>query len=562
MHTRPPAPQIVAVHPVVLNEQMRLKQLEADRRRQHRFRPDPTRELVTQQDQSPTQTFSASRAERVHLGRERARLGVDLPRLTQLLVEKRDERGLHQLFCLGQPGLRAARHVRLDNAPNESLPRTTASRFALRPAVTKSSRIPGFHRLDHAERLARLAEATGVPEGELEALAGPGALGGAGAEHMIENAIGTFEVPLGVATNFRINGRDLLVPMAIEEPSVVAAASNGAKAARLGGGFVAWARARLMIGQIQVVDLESAAVGAAQVLRAERELIALGRSLQPRMVERGGGLTKLEARVLPAKNGQREMLVVHLLVDTVDAMGANSVNGLAERMAPEIERLTGGRTHLRILSNLTDECLAGAEVKIPPVAFSLDEAEGRRFMELIVLAQEMAERDPYRAVTHNKGIMNGIDAVVLATGNDWRAIEAGAHAHAAKGGSYQPLSRWHKDEDGMLVGRLELPMPVGLVGGSTKVHPTAQLARRILGVETAKQLAGVIACVGLAQNLSALRALATEGIQRGHMELHARTVARSAGAEGEMVDRIAETLVRLEDVRVERAKELLAGAQS
>lgn len=436
-----------------------------------------------------------------------------------------------------------------------------ASRFALRLTVTKSSRIPGFHRLDHGARLARLAESTGVSEEELRRLVAPGALGVHGADHMIENAIGTFEIPLGIATNFRVNGRDLLVPMAIEEPSVVAAASNGAKAARLGGGFFAWARERLMIGQVQIVGLESAAVGASRVLHAERELVALGRSLQPRMVARGGGLSKLEARVLPAQLGQDEMLVVHLLVDTVDAMGANCVNELAERMAPEIERIAGGRAHLRILSNLTDECLAGSQVELPPSAFSLDEAEGRRIIELIVLAQDMAERDTYRAVTHNKGIMNGIDAVVLATGNDWRAIEAGAHAYAAKSGAYRPLSRWHKNDNGQLVGWLELPMPVGLVGGSTKVHPTAQLARRILGVETAKQLAEVITCVGLAQNLSALRALATEGIQRGHMELHARTVARSAGAEGEMVDRIAETLVQLKDVRVERAKELLAGAR-
>lgn len=426
----------------------------------------------------------------------------------------------------------------------------------------KSSRLPGFHRLDPAARLSELAAASGLDPAELAALASPGALGIEGADHMVENAIGTFEIPLGVATNFRINGRDRIVPMATEEPSVIAAASNGAKAARVGGGFTAWASERLMVGQVQLVDLPSAEAAAARVRAAEASLLAEGRRLQPRMVARGGGLTGLEPRVLPRAPGQCEMLAVHLLVDTVDAMGANAVNELAERLAPELERVSGGRAHLRILSNLTDRCLAGAETRIPPSAFSLDEAEGRRIIELITLAQEMAERDPYRAVTHNKGIMNGIDAVVLATGNDWRAIEAGAHAYAARGGGYRPMSSWRQDEDGQLVGQLVLPMPVGLVGGATKVHPTAQLARRILGVERAKDLAEIVVSVGLAQNLSALRALATEGIQRGHMELHARTVARSAGARGEDVERIAARLVALGDVRVERAEALLAGSEA
>ncbi|MFO0728684.1 MAG: hydroxymethylglutaryl-CoA reductase, degradative [Myxococcota bacterium] len=425
----------------------------------------------------------------------------------------------------------------------------------IRGLVSKSSRIPGFYRLDVEARRHKLAE-FGVDPKLFEI---PGGLALDRAQHMVENCVGTYALPIGVATNFVMNGRELLVPMAIEEPSVIAAASAGALAARRGGGFRTSSTERRMIGQIQVVDCADFDRAKVALESARAALALRADALAPRMVERGGGARSVEIRDLGQETGPHgRMLVVQLVIDTVDAMGANVINTVVEGLGPEVERISGGRVVLRILSNYVDQCLARAEVRIPPEALADAAEDGAAIIEGILSAQRFAALDPYRAVTHNKGVMNGVDAVVIATGNDWRAIEAGAHAYAARKGSYGPMTDWRRDGRD-LVGAIELPMPVGLIGGSIRIHPLAEAAIQLLGVTTARALAEVIVMVGLAQNFSAIRALATEGIQRGHMALHARTVAATAGARGAEVDRIAEALVALGDIRVERAKELLAG---
>jgi hydroxymethylglutaryl-CoA reductase len=373
---------------------------------------------------------------------------------------------------------------------------------------------------------------------------------------MIENAIGVFGLPLGVALNFVVNGREVLVPMAIEEPSVIAGASFMAKLARAGGGFTATSTEPQMIAQLQVLDLADPDQARRRVLDERTAILAEMDSVDPVIAGLGGGARDLEVRIL-RETPIGPMLIVHLIYDTRDAMGANVVNTAAERLAPRIEELTGGRVHLRILSNLADRRRAASRCRVPASALAFGDYAGERVRDGIVEAWAFAEADPYRAATHNKGIMNGVDAVVIATGNDWRAIEAGAHAFAARSGRYTALSRWSVGSDGALEGEIEMPMAVGTVGGATGVHPAARAALELMGVQSARELAETIVSVGLGQNLAALRALATEGIQRGHMALHARQVAVAAGARGDMVERVAQRLVEDGLVRLDRARALL-----
>jgi hydroxymethylglutaryl-CoA reductase len=419
-----------------------------------------------------------------------------------------------------------------------------------------SSLLSGFYNRSVEERLALLGEQVGLDPDEVATL-GEGGLSLDRANQMIENVVGVHALPLGIATNFQVNGRDVLVPMAIEEPSVVAGASLAAKLARAGGGFQAHASEPVMIGQMQVLDLADAWSARFELLSQKARLLEMADKVDPVIVGLGGGARDVEVRIFE-NSPVGPMLVVHLLYDCRDAMGANAVNTAVERLAPVVEEITGGRVVLRILSNLADRRLARARCAIPVEALAFDDFDGLHVARGIVEAWALAAVDPYRATTHNKGIMNGIDAVLIATGNDWRAVEAGAHAYAAHSGHYTSLSTWSLDEGaGQLVGTLELPLVVGTVGGATRVHPTARVALKILGVKSARELAAVIAAVGLAQNLAAIRALATEGIQRGHMGLHARQVALAAGATGENVTRVAEQMVREGVVRVDRAREIL-----
>jgi len=367
---------------------------------------------------------------------------------------------------------------------------------------------------------------------------------------MIENVIGVFPIPLGVAVNFLINGRDYLIPMAIEEPSVVAAASYGAKMAREGGGIFTSSTEPIMIGQIQSVGIKDPYRAKMSILEAKDEILKKANEQDPILVSLGGGAKDLRVKVIDTMVGP--MVITELLVDCRDAMGANAVNTMAEAVAPLIERITKGRVYLRIISNLATMRLARAWAVIPKEAVG-----GEDVVDGIVNAYAFAAADPYRAATHNKGILNGVIAVVIATGNDHRAVEAGAHAYAAISGRYLPLSVWEKNEDGDLVGSLEMPIPVGIVGGATKVHPIAKIALKILGVKSARELSEIMAAVGLVQNLAALRALAHEGIQRGHMSLHARNIAIMAGATGDLIDIIAERMVEERKIRIDRAKELL-----
>ncbi len=376
------------------------------------------------------------------------------------------------------------------------------------------------------------------------------------ADRMSENVVGTFGLPLGVAVNFLVNDRDYLVPMAIEEPSVVAGASHAAKLVREGGGFEAEVSSSLMIGQIQVLRLDDLEGARRRLLVEQERLLALANEQDPVLVSMGGGARELEIRLFP-ETPAGPALVLHLILDCRDAMGANAVNTAVEAIAPLVAEITGGQVVLRILSNLADKRLARARATVPAGVLGVDGLEGPEVVRRIVQAYSLAAVDPYRAATHNKGIMNGIDAVLIATGNDWRAVEAGAHAYAARSGQYTSLSTWDADSDGNLVGMLELPLAVGTVGGATRVHPGAGVALKVLGVGTAQELAEVIVAVGLAQNLAALRALATEGIQRGHMELHARSIAIAAGAQGDMVDQVAARMVAESAIRSDRAEELV-----
>jgi len=416
--------------------------------------------------------------------------------------------------------------------------------------MEKTSRISGFHKMGLEERLKIVQDFSELKEEDLKTLTKEGALNFETANRMIENVIGTIQLPIGIAMNFLINGKEYLIPMAIEEPSVVAAASNAARLARSGGGFFVTNTGSVMIAQIQLVHIPDAHATRMALFEKKEEILKLANAQDPMLVSVGGGAKDIEIRVLHTPLG--DMVIIHLVVDTRDAMGANAVNTMAEALAPFIEEWTGGRVYLRILSNLADKRLVRARTKVNKEALG-----GENAVDGIVYAQTFAEADPYRAATHNKGIMNGVIAVVIATGNDTRAIEAGAHTYASRSGQYSPLSTWEKDGEGNLVGTLELPMAVGLVGGATKVNPVSQVAVKILGVKSAVELGEVIGAVGLAQNLAALRVLATEGVQRGHMSLHAKNIAVMAGATGNFIDEVAKRLVDEKKVRVDRAKEIL-----
>jgi hydroxymethylglutaryl-CoA reductase len=419
-----------------------------------------------------------------------------------------------------------------------------------------TSRIPGFYKRTLAERAAVVAQWANLTQEEQAALLGISGLNAQQANDMIENVVGIYALPIGIATNFLINGNDYLIPMVIEEPSVVAAVSNAAKAFREGGGFTATSDEPIMIGQIQVLDLKDVYVAAGAVMAGRAMLLEEANKVGGSIVKHGGGARDIQVRPMP-NTPIGPMLIVHLLYDTRDAMGANAVNTAAEHLAPFIESLTGGRVNLRILSNLTDQRKARAEGVIPSTELATESISGPDAVKAIVEAGVFAEIDPYRATTHNKGVMNGIDAVVIATGNDWRAVEAGAHAYAARDGQYRSLTKWWQDSDGNLRGSIELPLAVGTVGGATRVHPAAQIALKILGIQSARQLAEIIACVGLAQNLAAIRALATVGIQHGHMRMHARQLAVAAGATGDQVLRVVQTMIEENNIRLERARQIV-----
>jgi len=414
-----------------------------------------------------------------------------------------------------------------------------------------------FYNMSLEARHAWLQETQNLDAQTISVLSGVNGLKIEQADHMIENVIGVFSLPLGIAHNFIVNGREVLIPMVLEEPSVVASASYMAKLARFSGGFFAHTTAPEMIAQIQVIELDEVHSARLKILEAKNELLERASKVDPVLSKYGGGPRDIEVRVIDV-SPIGPFLVVHLIFDVRDAMGANAVNTAAETLAPQIETLTGGKVHLRILTNLADRRLARSRVTILKENLAFGDFTADEVRDGIIAAWAFAAVDPYRAATHNKGIMNAIDAIVIATGNDWRAVEAGAHAYAARSGKYTSLTTWAKDKDGNLVGTIEMPMAVGTIGGATRVHPTAKAALNIMKIENAQELAEIIVSAGLAQNLAALRALATEGIQRGHMSLHARQVAITAGAEGEEVSRLASLLALEKNVRVERAQEILA----
>ncbi len=421
----------------------------------------------------------------------------------------------------------------------------------------RSSRLPGFYQRPLAERAAVVAQWAGLERDDQAVLLGLAGLNAQQADHMIENVIGVYALPLGVATNFLINGEDYLIPMVVEEPSIVAGVSFAAKLARGGGGFITSADDPVMIGQIQVLDVDNVYAAAGRVWDARQQLLDEADCCDRTLVSLGGGARGIELRPFP-ETPLGPMLIVHLLFDVRDAMGANAINTTCERLAPMIEELTGGRVNLRILSNLADRRKASAICTIPVDSLGTENMSGADVARSIVEAAVFAQIDPYRAATHNKGVMNGMDAVAIATGNDWRALEAGAHAWASRSGRYTSLTEWTLDERGDLRGRIELPAAVGTIGGATRVHPAAQVALKILGTRSASELAQIMVAVGLAQNFAAIRALATEGIQRGHMSLHARQMAVAAGASGEEVGVIADRMVQEGQITTARAAEILA----
>jgi hydroxymethylglutaryl-CoA reductase len=413
-----------------------------------------------------------------------------------------------------------------------------------------------FYDLAIPGRREMLQKWSNLDDETLDALCGIPGLTSVHADGMIENVVGLYNLPLGIARNFIVNGREVLVPMVIEEPSVVAGASYMAKLVAANGGFTASSSESIMIGQMQVLDLVDLDHAELAILQNRANLLQEASLIDPILQSIGGGLRDIVVRQFK-ESPIGAFLVIHFLVDVRDAMGANAVNTIVECLAPRIEQITGGRVHLRILSNLADQRLAKATCKISLADLAFNDFSGEDVRDGILAAWAFASVDPYRAATHNKGIMNGVDAVVVATANDWRAIEAGAHAYAARSGRYTSLSKWGKDKDGSLTGELEMPMAVGVFGGATRVHPGAQAAIILMGVKTARELAEVIVSVGLAQNLAALRALATEGIQRGHMNLHSRQVAMAAGARSEDVHRLAAQLVQDKQISVEHAQQIL-----
>src|SRR5881409_698909 len=415
--------------------------------------------------------------------------------------------------------------------------------------MPKPSNISSFYKLPLEERLDKLRDFSGLSDEEIE-LVKNGKLPLPTAQRMIENVVGVLPIPLGIAVNFLINGKDYFIPMAIEEPSVVAAASHAAKLARPSGGFQASSTDPIMIGQIQLVKSRSPRDAEKQILASKKEILNIANQQDPMLISKGGGAKDLRVRILPSLTGT--MVIAELMVDCRDAMGANVVNTMAESVAPLLEKLSEGRANLRIISNLADRRVARASVGISKEALG-----GEAVVDGIVDAYAFAAADPYRCTTHNKGVMNGVTAVCLATGNDTRAIEAGAHAYAARSGYYSPLTIWKKDSKGNLVGTIEIPAAVGIIGGVTAVHPMAKICLKVLGVKTARELGEVMASVGLAQNMAALRALAAEGIQKGHMSLHARNIAAMAGAQGDLIDLVADKMVAERKIRLDRARELL-----
>jgi hydroxymethylglutaryl-CoA reductase len=418
--------------------------------------------------------------------------------------------------------------------------------------MARTSRFPGFYKITVQERRSLVGEATGIDPSDIERELDEGGLDAETADKFVENVLGTFALPYGVALNVRVNERDHVVPMVVEEPSVVAAASNAAKMVRAAGGFVAEADPPLMIAQVQLREVRDVEVAALRIRANADEILELANDAIQGMVVRGGGARGVDARALAD-----DMLVVHLIIDCKDAMGANLVNGVAEAVADRLATIAGGRVGLRILSNLCDTRCIRVTCRVQASELATTEMDGGEVIDGIVNASRFAELDPYRAATHNKGIMNGIDAVAIATGNDWRAVEAGAHAYAARTGRYRPLATWQRDGD-HLHGRLELPLALGTVGGTLRVHPAARLSLRMLGVTDAQELAGIAAAVGLASNLAAVRALATDGIQRGHMGLHARSVALAAGAAGSQVETVAAMIVEARDITLEGARKALS----
>ena len=413
----------------------------------------------------------------------------------------------------------------------------------------KTSSYSGFFKLDTEARMREVAEFAGLSIAEQEVLRSADSLDMDKADHMVENVIGRFALPMGVAINFIINGKDVVIPMVTEEPSVIAACSNAAKMARAAGGFTASTSGNIMIAQIQMLRVPVPFAAKSMILEKKEEILRICNEKDPVLVSFGGGAKDVEVRLIDSAEGP--MVIVHLLVDTLDAMGANAVNTMAETVSPYIEELTGGIAELRILSNLADRRVVRARA-----TWKKEAVGGVEVVEKILSAYAFAAADPYRAATHNKGIMNGIIPVVLATGNDTRAIESGAHAYAARNGRYTSLTTWEKNAEGDLVGCIEMPMAVGLVGGATKIHPSAQTAVKILDVKTAAELGQIIASAGLANNLAAMKALATEGIQRGHMSLHARNLASTVGAKGETLEKIVKQMVAEKKVRMEYAAEL------
>ncbi len=414
----------------------------------------------------------------------------------------------------------------------------------------KNSTYSGFYKLSVEERLKEVAEFANLEDKHIKTIQNPEVLDIEKADNMIENVIGRFTLPLGVALNFMINGKDYIIPMVTEEASVVAAASNAAKLARDSGGFYTNNTGSIMIAQVQVTDILDVDYTRIVIYEHKDEILKICNEKDPVLVKYGGGAKDIDVRIINSKD--EDFIVVHLKVNTLDAMGANAVNSMAEAVAPFIEKITGGKVYLRILSNLAVERLFRSRTKVKKETLG-----GEEVVDKIVSAYKFANADPFRATTHNKGIMNGISAVVLATGNDTRAIESGAHSYAAISGKYKSLTTWQKDKDGDLVGTIEIPLAVGLVGGATKIHPVAQAAIKILGVKTAGELGDIRASVGLAQNLAAIKALATEGIQRGHMSLHAKNIAVTAGAKGKELDRIVKKMIEDKNINLDYAKSLL-----
>jgi len=412
----------------------------------------------------------------------------------------------------------------------------------------KTSVVSGFYKLPVEKRISFVKDFADLSEEDEKVFSSH--LNIETADRMIENVLGTFEIPFGIAVNFVINGKDYLIPMATEESSVIAAASNAAKIARIKGGFKTEITDPLMIGQLQLLKVDDVVDAAKAIMDHKKQLLDLANAQDKILVSFGGGAKDLEVRILDSSMGK--MIVTHLIVDVRDAMGANAVNTMCEALAPMIEELTGGHVRLKILSNLADKRIVKARA-----VFDKEKMGGESIVDAFLESYTLASIDPYRAATHNKGIMNGIDAVIIATGNDSRAIEAGAHAYAARNGQYTSLTSYHKDKNGNLVGEIELPMAVGIVGGAGNIHPKAILCKKILGIKSAQQLSEVVASLGLAQNFAAVFALSTVGIQKGHMGLHAKNIAVMAGAKGERIDKVADQLIKEGKIKLDRAKEIL-----